>query len=108
MAAGHDRDAGAVRRARGSAADALNVIGAVGDVAAHRVLAELTAALAARSMVLLRVLDGVPMEYWHEPISVTGPGGVAWVFGAADEELVADSQRPGALVVASTAIRWWT
>lgn len=39
------------------------------------------------------------MEYRHGPISVSGPGSVVWIFGAADEDLVTDARRTGALVV---------
>jgi len=127
VAAGHDRDAGAVQRAHGpaaetyvrllaetelrraaaarlggpagaggvagagpaaegmdrlrAAAEALNVIGAIGDVAAHRVLAELTAALAVRSMVPLKMLDGIPLARWNQRrLPVPGlPGGAVQV-----------------------------
>lgn len=41
------------------------------------------------------------MEYRHGPISVSGPGSVVWIFGAADPALVADAQRTGALVISS-------
>ena len=51
--------AGGMDRVR-AAAEALNVIGMIQDTAAQCVLTEFTAALAVRSMVPLRVLQGVP------------------------------------------------
>jgi hypothetical protein len=64
-----------------AAAEALNVIGAIQDAAAHRVLTEFTAALAVRAMVPLRVLQGVPGARWNQPrLPAPGlPGGVVQV-----------------------------
>ncbi|UGY92113.1 SIS domain-containing protein [Streptomyces gobiensis] len=40
------------------------------------------------------------MEYRHGPISITGPGRVAWVFGTLPEGLAADIDRVGGALVA--------
>lgn len=42
------------------------------------------------------------MEYRHGPISITGPGRVAWVFGAVPEGLTADVARTGGTLVAES------
>jgi hypothetical protein len=64
-----------------AAAEALNVIGMIQDTAAQCVLTEFTAALAVRSMVPLRVLQGVPGARWNQPrLPAPGlPGGVVQV-----------------------------
>ncbi|MGP3927738.1 SIS domain-containing protein [Streptomyces sp. 8N616] len=42
------------------------------------------------------------MEYRHGPISITGPGRVAWVFGALPEGLAADVARVGGALLADS------
>jgi fructoselysine-6-P-deglycase FrlB-like protein len=42
------------------------------------------------------------MEYRHGPISITGPGRVAWMFGTAPEGLAADVARTGGSFVSSS------
>jgi hypothetical protein len=50
-----------------AAAEALNVIKAIDDAAAHRVLTEFDAALAVRSLVPKLVLHGIPAARWNQP-----------------------------------------
>src|SRR5690606_1413037 len=43
------------------------------------------------------------MEYRHGPISITGPGRIAWVFGELPEGLADDIDRVGGTLVADSA-----
>ncbi|WP_432057858.1 SIS domain-containing protein [Streptomyces sp. bgisy022] len=43
------------------------------------------------------------MEYRHGPISITGPGRIAWVFGELPEGLAGDVDRVGGTLVADSA-----
>ncbi len=50
-----------------AAAEALTAVGAIEDAAAHSVLTGFTSALAMRSKVPLRLLNGVPLARWNQP-----------------------------------------
>jgi fructoselysine-6-P-deglycase FrlB-like protein len=68
-----------------------------------------TAGLAQEAALKMREAAGAwteaypAMEYRHGPITITGPGRVAWVFGPAPEGLADDVARTGGLLRVSAA-----